>query len=591
MRPTQGVSFGGRYELQSRIAIGGMGEVWEATDHVIGRTVAIKILKDEYMGDPGFLERFRAEARHAALVNHEGIASVFDYGEENGSAFLVMELVPGEALSTILERDGSLSADKTLDIVAQTASALQAAHAAGLVHRDIKPGNLLITPDGRVKITDFGIARIADQVPLTATGQVMGTVQYLSPEQASGHPASPATDTYSLGIVAYECLAGKRPFTGESQVAIAMAQINEQPPPLPTTVPVPVQNLVMAMIAKKPADRPSSSATVARAATALRRGDLNSAAIAVPAIATGVGGDDATRILTTNGDDGTTRILPTTAQVPTEEEAAEGEDAEGKKKKRSPWTWPLIALIALLVIVLGGTIFALMNQGTPKPDPTTPTTTSAAPSPTPTTPEPEPEPTRINVDSLGLTGLTCDDAMARAKEAGLAPVCETGSTAAPSDDLVGTVESVNPRGDLDPGASITLTLYADRVQIGAPENAPTISGDPVTGTAVTLNWTNFTCPSGTGNLSGYNVTITNATFDDGSANRKFDPGTRSAQITLGAEGLQATATYTALCSGGGNDQRESGASPQMSVTITPAQPDDGADGGGEGGDDGEGTEG
>ena len=304
MRPTQGVTFGGRYELDSRIAIGGMGEVWEATDHVIGRTVAIKILKDEYMGDPGFLERFRAEARHAALVNHEGIASVFDYGEEAGSAFLVMELVPGEALSTILERDGSLSTDKTLDIVAQTSAALQAAHAAGLVHRDIKPGNLLITPDGRVKITDFGIARIADQVPLTATGQVMGTVQYLSPEQASGHPASPATDTYSLGIVAYECLAGKRPFTGESQVAIAMAQINEQPPPLPPTVAVPVQNLVMAMIAKKPEDRPASSAAVARAATALRRGDVAAAAAAVPAIATGASvGDDMTQLLAPAGDD------------------------------------------------------------------------------------------------------------------------------------------------------------------------------------------------------------------------------------------------------------------------------------------------
>lgn len=124
MRPTQGVTFGSRYELSSRIAIGGMGEVWEATDHVIGRTVAIKILKDEYMGDPGFLERFRAEARHAALVNHEGIASVFDYGEENGSAFLVMELVPGEALSTILERETSLPPDRTLDIVGQTAAAL-----------------------------------------------------------------------------------------------------------------------------------------------------------------------------------------------------------------------------------------------------------------------------------------------------------------------------------------------------------------------------------------------------------------------------------------------------------------------------------
>ena len=568
MRPTQGVSFGGRYELQSRIAIGGMGEVWEATDHVIGRTVAIKILKDEYMGDPGFLERFRAEARHAALVNHEGIASVFDYGEENGSAFLVMELVPGEALSTIIERDGSLSSDRTLDIVAQTASALQAAHAAGLVHRDIKPGNLLITPDGRVKITDFGIARIADQVPLTATGQVMGTVQYLSPEQASGHPASPATDTYSLGIVAYECLAGKRPFTGESQVAIAMAQINEPAPPLPPTVPIPVQNLVMAMIAKKPSDRPSSSATVARAAQALRRGDLNSAAIAVPAIATGgIAGDDATRLLTT-GDDGTTRILPTTAQVSTDDEGeGDGESDEKKKKKRSPWTWPLIALIALLVIVLGGTVFALLNQQSPGPDPTTSSPT-ATKSPKPTTSAPAPEPTRINVDSLGLVGLSCDEASARASEAGLAPVCETGSTAAPSDEQVGTVESVNPRGELEQGAAITLTLFGDRVEIGSPESAPTISGDPIAGGKVTLNWTNFTCPSGTGTLSGYNVTITNATFADGSTARAFDPGTRNAEITLGEGGLQATATYTATCSGDGG-QRESGPSPQMTVPITP----------------------
>ncbi|MFY9714886.1 MAG: protein kinase, partial [Microbacterium sp.] len=417
MRPTQGVSFGGRYELLSRIAIGGMGEVWEATDHVIGRTVAIKILKDEYMGDPGFLERFRAEARHAALVNHEGIASVFDYGEENGSAFLVMELVPGEALSTVLERDGALSADKTLDIVAQTASALQAAHAAGLVHRDIKPGNLLITPDGRVKITDFGIARIADQVPLTATGQVMGTVQYLSPEQASGHPASPATDTYSLGIVAYESLAGRRPFTGESQVAIAMAQINEQAPPLPPTVPIPVQNLVMAMIAKKPSDRPSSSATVARAAQALRRGDLNSAAIAVPAIAGGAASDDdATRMMTGLAGADSTRILPTTASLP-----VEGDEPEKEKKKRSPWTWPLIALIVILLVVLGGTIWTLMNQGTTGADPSSPppATPITTPTPKPSTNTPAPEPEPVDVDALGLVGMTCDEALTAATAAGL----------------------------------------------------------------------------------------------------------------------------------------------------------------------------
>ncbi|MGF2949472.1 protein kinase domain-containing protein [Microbacterium alcoholitolerans] len=580
MRPTQGVSFGGRYELQSRIAIGGMGEVWEATDHVIGRVVAIKILKDEYMGDPGFLERFRAEARHAALVNHEGIASVFDYGEENGSAYLVMELVPGEALSTILERDGELSADKTLDIVAQTASALQAAHAAGLVHRDIKPGNLLITPDGRVKITDFGIARIADQVPLTATGQVMGTVQYLSPEQASGHAASPATDIYSLGIVAYECLAGKRPFTGESQVAIAMAQINEQPPPLPATVPVPVQNLVLAMIAKKPADRPSSAATVSRAAQALRRGDLNSAAIAVPAIAAVAGAaalDDATRILT--GTDDATRIMPTTAQLPTE--AADGEAEEPAKKKRSPWTWPLIALIVLLVIVLGGTLWALLgNQGEQEAPPTStpPTTQSQTPSsPPPTTPDA----VTINVGELNLVGMSCDQARSVLDDNGLVGECVVGTTPAPSADQEGTVQDVSNTGNVPEGTTITLTTYAAPVTVPAPQSAPSLSGDPVEGTTVTLNWTNFECPSGIPSLSSYSVKITNAVFAGGSQTEmNFTPDQRSAQITIneGTAGQNVTASYVAYCGG----DRPSERSPQMETAIQPASPgDDGGEGGGE----------
>ncbi|HYI52138.1 MAG TPA: serine/threonine-protein kinase [Microbacterium sp.] len=560
MRPTQGVTFGGRYELDSRIAIGGMGEVWEATDHVIGRTVAIKILKDEYMGDPGFLERFRAEARHAALVNHEGIASVFDYGEEAGSAFLVMELVPGEALSTILERDGSLSTDKTLDIVAQTSAALQAAHAAGLVHRDIKPGNLLITPDGRVKITDFGIARIADQVPLTATGQVMGTVQYLSPEQASGHPASPATDTYSLGIVAYESLAGKRPFTGESQVAIAMAQINEQAAPLPPTVAVPVQNLVMAMIAKKPEERPASAAAVARAATALRRGDVAAAAAAVPAIATGASvGDDMTQLLVPPGD-----TMTATQMLPASDEILDDETAQ---KKRSPWTWPLIALIVLLLLVLGGTLWAFLANRQPDP---APTNSSASPSQTPSqTPTPTQTATTIAVDALGLQGMDCTEASATARAAGVEAVDCIGGDPAPTGDDINKVYRVSPTGNIPPSQLLTLTFYVDQVAMPAPA-APTMAGTVIAGEQTQVSWGGYTCPSGTGSVSAYNFSLTGATFVG--AGPAFGPNDRSATIQADdSPGTTIIVTYTVTCSGGTAGQRESGPSGEANSQIQPAE--------------------
>lgn len=566
MRPTQGATFGGRYELDSRIAIGGMGEVWEATDHVIGRTVAIKILKDEYMGDPGFLERFRAEARHAALVNHEGIASVFDYGEENGSAFLVMELVPGEALSTILERDGQLSTDKTLDVVAQTSAALQAAHAAGLVHRDIKPGNLLITPDGRVKITDFGIARIADQVPLTATGQVMGTVQYLSPEQASGHPASPATDIYSLGIVAYECLAGKRPFTGESQVAIAMAQINEQPPALPPTVAVPVQNLVMAMIAKKPEDRPASASAVARAATALRRGDVAAAAAAVPAIASGAAvGDDMTQLLDSSDTSAATRLLPgaAAAGVVTSTSQMTAVEDEPQKRKRSPWTWPLIALIALLLLVLGGTLWAIFANQDPTPSPT-----ESSPSPTQSTPSSTPTQTEelIDIDALALDGTNCNDASAKAKEAGVDAVNCVAGNAAPSADQVGLVYQISPTGRIPASQLLTLTYYGDQTPLSAPA-APTLPPVVQPGETVQVTWTGYSCPSGAGSPSAYNLTATRGQFANGQSTSSFPADARSAPVTVtGNDGETVIVTYTVDCTG--NDQkRTSPASPEANAQI------------------------
>ncbi|MFL0565078.1 protein kinase [Microbacterium sp. 179-I 1D1 NHS] len=589
MRPTQGVSFGGRYELDSRIAIGGMGEVWEATDHVIGRTVAIKILKDEYMGDPGFLERFRAEARHAALVNHEGIASVFDYGEENGSAFLVMELVPGEALSTILEREGALSTDKTLDIVAQTASALQAAHAAGLVHRDIKPGNLLITPDGRVKITDFGIARIADQVPLTATGQVMGTVQYLSPEQASGHAASPATDIYSLGIVAYELLAGRRPFTGESQVAIAMAQINDTPPPLPDTVSEPVQRFVMSMIAKKPEERPASTSAVARAAGALRRGDVAGAAAIVPAIAGAASTDAFTQLLTSNtGSDATTRLLPSagaaaagagvgtgTAALATEQAASE----EKPKKKRSPWTWPLVALIALLAVVLIGTLIALFGpkDDTADPGPSSPPPSSSSP-PASSPPPSSPPPTTAapNPASLGLEGKSCDEATRILNDNDFTNVkCEDGDPA-PTDGQVGQVYRVNPTGNVNTADQITLLRYTDAAQMETPA-APSIQGGNADGTVtagstVRIMWDSYTCPAGAPQATSYTMTVSGGIFNqNGESTASFAIGDRPQEVVVDDNGSQAlSVTYTVTCNGD-NTERVSGDSAEAAASIVPAQ--------------------
>jgi eukaryotic-like serine/threonine-protein kinase len=561
MRPSAGLTFGGRYELQSRIAIGGMGEVWQATDLVIGRQVAIKILKDEYLGDPGFLERFRAEARHAALVNHEGIANVFDYGEEDGSAYLVMELVPGEALSTILEREHVLSTDKVLDIVAQTAAALQAAHAAGLVHRDIKPGNLLITPDGRVKITDFGIARIADQVPLTATGQVMGTVQYLSPEQASGHPASPTTDIYSLGIVAYEALAGRRPFTGESQVAIAMAQINETPPDLPVTVSEPVRNLVYACIAKNPADRPQSAAHLARAATALRRGDVQAAAAAVPAVLGAAGVTAATMLMPNQGATAATTVLPSAAA-----NGGEPVGEEPEEKKRSPWTWPLIVLIAILAIVLIGTIIALaLNSGggeTPVSSTARPTSSSAPPTtqaPPPTSEAPE----TIQIDRNSYIGMNIDDAAAAIEALGL-PVTRQEGSAATEPGLANTVSEVNPSGPVQPGTTITLTYLTDPVAPSAPTSAPTTNDNPVEPDVgqITVNWTAQSCPAGQ-TLSGYEVSVIgDATVPN---NPVFGPGTTSAQVNVNnTPNGSFDVTFRYFCG-----QLDSPFSPALTVDIKP----------------------
>ncbi|HEU0256891.1 MAG TPA: protein kinase [Microbacteriaceae bacterium] len=575
MRPTAGLTFGGRYELQSRIAIGGMGEVWQATDSIIGRTVALKILKDEYLGDPGFLERFRAEARHAALVNHEGIANVYDYGEEDGSAFLVMELVPGEPLSAVLEREHTLTTDRVLDIVAQTAAALHAAHSAGLVHRDIKPGNLLITPDGRVKITDFGIARVADQVPLTATGQVMGTVQYLSPEQASGHPASPSTDIYSLGIVAYECLAGRRPFTGESQVAIAMAQINEAPPDLPTTIPGPVRALVFSCIAKNPSDRPESAAHLARAAQALRRGDTAGATRQVPAIA--LADDQRTMLLTQQGDTAATMLLPQGARTTGARPAtppgrpAQGQPAwqpaeQKKRRRRGPWTAPLIALIVILLIVLGGTIWALVNQtGGAKPQ--AKQTSSAPARTTPATPSSTPD-QYMMITKSDYVGLSFDAAASQLAAAGnTASPSQNEGKPATSPSQVGTVYDVNPTGNVRRTQPIQFTVYSKMAAPSTPGAAPGLSQTTAApGDTVTVTFGQDSCPSGQ-TLTAHQLYVQAPGQSTAQGEDKVDVNVSPAVWNVPADAAPGTyqISYTIYCG-----DTESKPSPSVAVTVTAA---------------------
>ncbi|CAB4530863.1 unannotated protein [freshwater metagenome] len=523
MRPQVGHVFGGRYELKARLAIGGMGEVWQAVDKVIERQVAIKILKEEYLGDKAFRERFRAEARHAALVNHEGIASVYDFGEEEGSAYLVMELVPGEALSTIIERERFLSAERVLDIVAQTASALHAAHQAGLVHRDVKPGNLLITPDGRVKITDFGIARAVDQVPLTATGQVMGTVQYLSPEQASGKSATALTDIYSLGIVAYEALAGKRPFTGESQVAIAMAHIKNPPPPLPESIPLAVRNLILACLAKKPERRPTSARQLARAAIAITRGRVGEALALVPAV------DDEPHDM---DEDTSTRILPVSVST--------SDTVSPRRFTRLPRTWPLVGLVVGLSVLLIGIVAALVFRPTDTgPSPTPSATGSSVPTPTPT----DPLSGNVMIIEAEFIGLTTNQVGEKLDSMGLRLDAVTGNIAT-SLDLVGTAYRVNPQGSVPPNTLIAVYFF-DTIPTPPSPGALTVSAGPYTaGSTITISWPTYReCPADF-DIDSYEFTVNGGSFSNVST---FGPRTTAADLVIDDNTTEVRVSYIVRC--------------------------------------------
>ncbi|MEU0562697.1 serine/threonine-protein kinase [Dactylosporangium sp. NPDC006015] len=339
---------GDRYRLDEFVASGGMGQVFRATDKTLNRTVAVKVLLPGLTRDAEFGVRFRAEARIMASVGHKGVVGVYDYGETpEGTMFLVMAFVEGRPLGERITREGALPADETMAIVAQAADALHAAHSNGIIHRDVKPNNLLVGHNGAVTLVDFGVARSADVTSVTKVNAVIGTALYMSPEQASGKPISPATDIYALGAVAYHCLTGAPPFTGNSPLEIAIKHLQDDPAPLPETVPAGVRAVVERAMAKDPEDRFPTAAALAAAARDAQVATLQDQDLAfVPAAAT--------------------RRSATMASPRT---AANGRPGSSGAKPDRP-AWIPVAIGLALLVMAGGVVLAAiaLSQGDKKGD-------------------------------------------------------------------------------------------------------------------------------------------------------------------------------------------------------------------------------
>jgi eukaryotic-like serine/threonine-protein kinase len=361
---------GGRYEVESRLGEGGMAMVFGGVDRLLGRKVAIKVLARHYARDRTAVERFRREAQAAAGLNHPNVVSVFDTGSDDGVHYIVMEHVDGTTLADEIKEHGPVPPGRAALIAVDVCRALASAHEKGMVHRDVKPGNVLLASDGSVKVTDFGIARVASSEALTATGSVMGTASYLSPEQARGGDIDARSDIYSLGCVLYEMLTGRPPFDGDTPLSIAYKHVQEDPPPpssINPAVPADIESVVSRAMAKKPGDRFKSAAEMAR--------NLQEAAPTGPM---------ETAVMIPTGE--ATEVLPArqspTRTAPLPEIAA----------RQRRW---MVAAAAAALAVLGVALAVTLGRERPltasSPQPTSPATTSpppASPTPPPTTPPP-----------------------------------------------------------------------------------------------------------------------------------------------------------------------------------------------------------
>lgn len=441
------VILGRRYRLVRRIAAGGMGSVWEAEDTLLHRRVAVKILSEALSSDERFLERFRREARATAGLSHPNVARVFDYGEDGDRPFIVMELIDGETLADRLARVGRVPWREAVAIVERVAAALQVAHVAGIVHRDVKPGNIMLTRSGDVKVMDFGIAAATWATPLTSTGTAMGTATYISPEQASGGRAGPASDVYSLGVVLYEMLTGGPPFTGDTPVAVTMAHIRDTPPPVEQrspAVPKHVATVCEQALAKDPKLRPP---------TATAFGSM----LVAP--------ESPTAVLSTQR--GTSEIRPGTegrgtAELPVPVPTVPSPRHRARRNRRRGG---LLVAALLALILLGAFLAAALTRGNGKPAATRASGKSAATGRSPTTT------TRATVPALlavpDVQGLTLDAAKAKIQDLGL-KVSDVVFAQGPEGAEAGTVFDVTPPvgTQLQLDASITLYVAAPCGQIG-----------------------------------------------------------------------------------------------------------------------------